>query len=187
MPVLSIEPLRAAKKIGVHTHCHPFPEGVWAGPSSALFSFVACSCFLFFRKLFISHKVMISFSLPCSIHCSVPYSLWLSSFSFFNAYQDEIQVHKTKSPNTNNLKKKVGRGLFFPLIYIKKYKFGSEPAGAMWQLQQDTRHTGFFFLSAQSSGTSGFHPQSCLMVADGRGSSSHHGHILLGRKQEKGS
>ena len=42
----------------------------------------------------------------------------------------------------------------------------------LWQLQEAVRHPGSFFLSVQSSGTSGFHPESCLMMADGRDSSA---------------
>lgn len=69
-----------------------------------------------------------------------------------------------ENPNTSNLKKKMRMGNFFILL-----ESGGRQSWGVWQLWEAVRHTGSFFLSAQSSGTSGFHPQSCLVVAYGHG------------------
>lgn len=135
MPILSTEPLRAAKKIGVHTHYHPLPEVDWAGPSSTVFSSLACSCFLSFRKLFISHKVMISFSLPCSICCFVPFGFL--PFLFLMPIRIKCRYIKQKAQMPVTLKRR-WEGVHFFLLHTHTH---TRLEVGRWRLCGSSRRT----------------------------------------------
>lgn len=89
---------------------------------------------------------MISFSLPYSIHCSVPYSLCFLLFLFLITTRIKSKYIKQKAQIPVTLQRK-WEGVHFFLL--TKNEFGGGPVGAVWQLQEAARRMSpsFFLLN----------------------------------------